>query len=206
MWLFLALAVFAQSISAQLVAPANVFTGCKTALPGGMSVLPGTFSDAQSCNTACYRAYPTLPHSFFQPSTGSCQCTSRYPSPTENDSGNAGNCRLNTDWDTRLTSTSFHLVGCYTNRPAGLVGTAKTGPSGCTKSCASGLQAGFLITSVSRSLRSMLSIGSNELSMLLRLGRLYWRHYLWSRHVFRSSPPPKMLKHVLTSGIPAQSQ
>lgn len=170
MWFFTLLLL--STVSGQLVNPANVFTGCKTALPGGMSIVPGNFSDGQSCNTACWRTYPALPHSFFQPSTGSCQCTSRYPSPPENDYGTADACRVNTDWDTRLTSTSFKLIGCYANRPAGLTSSARTGPSGCTKSCASGLQAGFLITSVSWVYIELIS-GSNELSVLLWIRRLY---------------------------------
>ncbi|WVR09586.1 hypothetical protein IAU60_006656 [Kwoniella sp. DSM 27419] len=146
----------AGSALGAIVTPANVFTGCLNQLPGGMSSVyvngdpTVAFTSGTQCNTACAQAAPQsgATHSYFQKSTGTCQCTAKYNYNSQNDYGNADNCANPADYDSRLISTSFHLVGCYSTAPTtGLTSTTKSGPNGCLTSCSKTTQAGFYLGS-----------------------------------------------------------
>jgi hypothetical protein len=141
-------------IHASLVTPANVFTGCQTKTPGYMTSLsytsdnPNGWSSSTQCNAACAKV-SNINKSYFQNSTGSCQCTSKYNSPPEAGSGDMDRCASG-DWDTRLETTSFAFVGCYTNAPtSGMTMSQYTGPSGCLTKCAKSQQASFFMGNVS---------------------------------------------------------
>ncbi|ORY24889.1 hypothetical protein BCR39DRAFT_313492 [Naematelia encephala] len=147
LWLAVARVAFAA-----LVTPANVFTGCQTSLPGSMVSVYNNgnataFTSGTQCNTACANANGGYTHSYYQPSSGTCQCTVKYASPPANDYGYADSCASTLDYDTRLITTSFTLVGCYSTPPSGLSSIAKTGPNGCLSSCEKYTQAGFYIGS-----------------------------------------------------------
>lgn len=151
--LLLSLLLFTRQTLGAFVQGANVFTGCANTLPGSMTVVsnngnPNGFTSATQCNYACVGVNGAT-HSYYQPSTNSCQCTTKYQYPRENNYGNPDACGKTTDWDTRLTGTSYTFVGCYTSRPTGLTNVPKTGPNGCLLTCGKSLQAGFFITTVS---------------------------------------------------------
>jgi hypothetical protein len=152
-WAYPLLVLFSAKLAlSSAVTPANVFTGCQTALPGSQTnITSSAITTSTQCNTACSKITPAVSHSNWQAGTMNCLCSSKYSGPPSNDYGNADGCNSPNDWDSRLTTTSYHLVGCYGVPPAGLTSNGKTGPNGCLSSCTQQTQAGFFIGSVSSS-------------------------------------------------------
>jgi hypothetical protein len=142
--------LFTTFTAASIVNPANVFTGCQTKDPGS-TVQTGTYASATACNIQCSKTQASTGanKSIFQASTGTCSCSKGYGQPPEADYGNADQC-IAGDFDTRIISTSFTLVGCYSNLVTNVPFQNKTGPNGCLTACSatkSVLQVGFYINS-----------------------------------------------------------